>query len=72
MTPEPHKSKLERADELDVDAQVEHRKQNHVYADELARSAHHLRMEHHIAVQKQAQSTQSNGCAKGWPEDRPR
>lgn len=58
MTPDPHKSKLERAEELEIDAQVEHSKQNHVYADELARSAHHLRMEHHIAVQKQAQHQQ--------------
>ncbi len=56
MTPTPRKTKLERAEELDIDAQVEHSKQNHVYADELARSAHHLRMEHHIAVQKQAQN----------------
>jgi hypothetical protein len=60
MISPPHKSKLERAEELEIDAQVEHSRQNHVYADELARSAHHLRMEHHhIEVQKQAQSQKS-------------
>jgi len=45
MTPAPHKSKLERADELDVAAKIAHENSDHVFADELARHAHHLRME---------------------------
>jgi hypothetical protein len=45
MTPTPDKTKLERAEKLAADADVEHEKGNHVFADEIARSAHHLRME---------------------------
>lgn len=45
MTPAPHKTKLERAEELDVAAKIAHENSDHVFADELARHAHHLRME---------------------------
>ena len=44
MTADP--TLLQRAERLELDAQIEHRKQNHVYAQDLAREAHHLRMEH--------------------------
>lgn len=46
MTPDAHPTLLQRAEKLELDAQVEHVKQNHVYAQDLAREAHHLRMEH--------------------------
>lgn len=46
MTPDPKPTKLERAAALEEDAQIEHAKHNHVYASDLAREAHHLRMEH--------------------------
>lgn len=48
MTPDPQVelSLLERAERLDIDAQVEHLKQNYAYAQGLAREAHHLRMQY--------------------------
>lgn len=43
---------LKLAEQLDLDAAVEHKKQNHVYANELARRAHHLRMEHQLEAKR--------------------
>ena len=45
MTPSPHPTPSERAEELEVAAKIAHDHGNHVFADELARKAHHLRMQ---------------------------
>ena len=46
MAPDPPPGPLQCAQALEVDAQIEHDKHNHVFAQELARRAHHLRMQH--------------------------
>lgn len=46
MQPTPEKTKLERAEELDVAAKIAHENQDHVFAAECCRHAHHLRMQH--------------------------
>lgn len=46
MTPAPHKTKLERAEELEVAAKIAHENNDLVFSMELAQHAHHLRMEH--------------------------
>ena len=45
MTPDPHPTPEEQAAELEVAAKIVHDHGNHVFADELARKAHHLRMQ---------------------------
>ena len=45
MTPAPHPTPEEQAAELEVAAKIAHDHGNHVFADELARKAHHLRMQ---------------------------
>lgn len=45
MTPDPHPTLAERAEELEVAAKIAHDHGNHVFAQELTRSAHHLRMQ---------------------------
>jgi hypothetical protein len=46
MMPTQHKTLLERAEDLDVAAKIAHENQDHVFAQQLAQHAHHLRMEH--------------------------
>lgn len=46
MTPDPHKCKLERAEELEVAAKIAHENNDVVFSMELAQHAHYLRMEH--------------------------
>lgn len=50
MTPDPHKCKLARAEELEVAAKIAHENNDHVFAAELSRHAHHLRMDHEREV----------------------
>ena len=45
VNPNPHKTKLERAEELDIAAKIAHTKGDYVFALELAQHAHLLRME---------------------------
>ena len=45
MTPDPHPTPAEQAAELEVAAKIAHEHSNPVFADELARKAHHLRMQ---------------------------
>ena len=53
MTPDPHKTKLERAEEFDIAAKIAHENGNPVFADELARKAHHLRMQEQQDLKEQ-------------------
>ena len=46
MTPDPHKCKLARAEELEVAAKIAHENNDLVFSMELAQHAHHLRMEY--------------------------
>ena len=46
MTPDPHKCKLERAEELEVAAKIAHENNDVVFSMELAQHANYLRMEH--------------------------
>lgn len=46
MNPNPHPTKTERAEELDVAAKIAYDKQDYVFAMELAQHAHLLRMQH--------------------------
>ena len=46
MTPDPHKTKLERAEEFEIAAQKSYRKGDLVFAKEQSQYAHNLRMEH--------------------------
>lgn len=45
MTTDPHPTVAERADELETAAKIAHENGNHVFAQELAQHAHHLRMQ---------------------------
>ena len=54
MTPDPHPTLAEQADELEVAAKIAHEHSNPVFADELARKAHNLRMQ---AEQEQKNET---------------
>ena len=54
MTPAPHPTPSERAEELEVAAKIVHDHGNPVFTDELARKAHHLRMQ---AEQEQKNET---------------
>ena len=54
MTPDPHPTLAEQADELEVAAKIAHEHSNPVFADELARKAHHLRMQE---IQEQKNET---------------
>lgn len=53
----PHKAILARAERLAIDAAVERKKQNHVYAGNLEASAFHLRGEALAAKEKEDRST---------------
>ena len=46
MTPNPHPTLLERADEMEVASHKEFAKQDLVFAKQLADYAHNLRMQH--------------------------
>ena len=46
MTPDTHKCKLARAEELEVAAKIAHENNDLVFSMELAQHAHHLRMEY--------------------------
>lgn len=46
MTPDPHPTLLERAEEMEAAAQKAFALQDLVFADEGTRYAHHLRMQH--------------------------
>ena len=46
MTPDPHKCKLARAEELEVAPKIAHENNDLVFSMELAQHAHHLRMQH--------------------------
>lgn len=54
MNPAPDKTPLERADELDVAAKIAHENQDHVFAQQLAMHAFHLRVQ--AQHEKEAQS----------------
>lgn len=43
MNPTPEKTPLERAEELEVAAKIAHENQDHVFAQQLAMHAFHLR-----------------------------
>lgn len=45
MNPNPHPTKAERAEELDVAAKIAYDKQDYVFAMELSQHAHLLRMQ---------------------------
>lgn len=45
MTPSPAKTPVELAEEFEVAAKIAHENANHVFAQELAQHAHHLRMQ---------------------------
>lgn len=45
MTPDPHPTVAEQAAELEVAAKIAQEHSNPVFAEELARKAHHLRMQ---------------------------
>ena len=45
MNPNPHPTKAERAEELDIAAKISYDKQDYVFAMELAQHAHLLRMQ---------------------------
>lgn len=45
MTPDPTKTLLERAEEMDVAARIAYDKHDYVFAEQLAMHAHLLRME---------------------------
>lgn len=53
MTPDPHPTPSERAEELEVAAKIAHEHSNPVFADELARKAHHLRMQEQQDLKEQ-------------------
>ena len=44
MTPDPSKTPLERAEEMDVAARIAYDKHDYVFAEQLAMHAHLLRM----------------------------
>ena len=46
MTPDPHPTLLERADEMEAASHKEFAKQDLVFAKQLADYAHNLRMQH--------------------------
>ena len=54
MTPDPHPTPAEQVAELEVAAKIAHENGNHVFAQELAQHAHHLRMQ---ALQEQKNET---------------
>ena len=45
MTPDPNKTALERAEEMDVAARIAYDRQDYCFAEQLALHAHLLRME---------------------------
>ena len=53
MTPDTHPTLAERAEELEVAAKIAHDHGNHVFAQELTRSAHHLRMQEQQDLKEQ-------------------
>lgn len=53
MTPAPHPTPSEQADELEVAAKIAHEHSNPVFADELARKAHRLRMQEQQDLKEQ-------------------
>lgn len=53
MTPDPHPTLAERAEELEVAAKIAHENGNHVFAQELAQHAHHLRMQEQQDLKEQ-------------------
>ena len=46
MTPEPHPTKLERAEELEIAAKISYNKGDVVFAKEQSDYAHYLRMQY--------------------------
>ena len=53
MTPTPHKTDLERAEELDIAAKIAYENSDLVFAKELAQCAHRLRMQEQQDLKEQ-------------------
>lgn len=60
MTPDPHKTKLERAEAFEIAAQICFRRGDFVWAKEQSNHAHHLRMED-AQEKKNAELKESGG-----------